>query len=137
MKHWLVILLVAIVALLAVPASFAAQNAVTNAPVPKYDAKAEATFKGTVVEVRDRICPVSGGMGNHLILKQSDGSTIEVHLASTKFVKNYDFNFRKGDVVEVVGNKVVFEGVDTIFAREVRRGQDEFIFRDKNGKPIW
>ena len=105
--------------------------------VPKYDPKAEATFKGTVVEVRDRECPVSGGMGSHVILKLSDGNTIEVHLATTKFVKTYELVFEKGDQLEVIGTKVKFEGVDTIFAREVHRGQDTFLFRDKDGKPIW
>jgi len=26
---------------------------------------------------------------------------------------------------------------DTIFAREVKRGNDTFVFRDKDGNPIW
>jgi len=66
-----------------------------------------------------------------------DGSTVEVHLATTKFVKSYDLTFAKGDKVEVVGTKVVFEGVETIFAREIKRGDDTFVFRDRDGKPIW
>lgn len=126
------ILIVAV--LMALPALASAEQ---KEQVPKYDPKAEATFKGTVVEVRDRQCPMSGGLGSHLILKLSDESTIEVHLASTKFVKNYEVVFEKGDQVEVIGVKVKFEGVDTIFAREVHRGQDTFLFRDKDGKPIW
>jgi DNA/RNA endonuclease YhcR with UshA esterase domain len=114
-----------------------AQKSEAGVVVPKYDRAAEATFKGTVEEVRDRQCPVSGGMGSHLILKLAGGNTIEVHLALTKFVKTYDFVFNKGDVVTVVGTKVQFEGVQTIFAREVTRGSDTFMFRDKNGAPIW
>jgi uncharacterized protein YdeI (BOF family) len=105
--------------------------------VPKYDPAAEATFKGTVEEVKDRECAVSGGMGAHLILKLSTGNTIEVHLASTKFVKAYDLVFNKGDAVSVLGTKVQFEGVETIFAREVTRGGDTFVFRDKDGSPVW
>lgn len=80
---------------------------------------------------------MSGGMGSHLILKLPAGNTIEVHLASTKFVKAYDLIFNRGDVVSVVGVKVQFEGVDTIFAREVTRGTDTFVFRDKDGTPVW
>jgi hypothetical protein len=64
-------------------------------------------------------------------------ATIEVHLASTKFVKAYDLVFNKGDEVTVVGTKVQFEGVETIFAREVTRGSETFVFRDKDGTPIW
>jgi hypothetical protein len=115
----------------------AALFASQNVAVPKYDPAKEMTFKGTVEEVRDRACPVSGGIGSHIVLKLADGSTIEAHLATTKFVKAYDLVFAKGDQVEVIGTRVVFEGVQAIFAREVRRGNDTFEFRDRDGKPIW
>lgn len=129
---WAFFLMIALLA--GVVPGFAAQ---TSGTVPKYDPATEGVFKGTVVEVRDRQCPVSGGMGSHVILKLEDGSTIEVHLAATKFVKSYDLVFNKGDQIEVTGSKVKFEGVDTIFAREVKRGDDTFLFREKNGKPVW
>ncbi len=132
MKTWHVIILIMALAAVSFPA-FAAQNQA----VPKYNPATEATFKGTVEEVRDRACPVSGGMGSHVVLKLGDGSTIEVHLATARFVKTYELVFNKGDQLEVVGSKVKFEGVDTVFAREVRRGTDTFVFRDKDGKPIW
>ena len=101
------------------------------------DPATEAVFKGTVEEVKDRECPVSGGMGSHLMLKLADGTSIEVHLSLTKFVNQYDLTFHKGDVLEVTGVKVKFEGVDTIFARKIKRGEDEFLFRDNDGKPLW
>ena len=59
-----------------------------NAPrksVPKYNTAAEAVYKGRVEDLRDRQCPVSGGVGAHIILKLEDGSTIEVHLATAEF----------------------------------------------------
>jgi hypothetical protein len=40
-------------------------------------------------------------------------------------------------VVTVVGTKGQLEGVETIFAREVTRGTATFVFRDKEGTPIW
>ena len=120
---------------LAVPAA-AAEKRPTNA-VPKYDKSTEAVFKGTVEEVKDRECPVSGGMGSHLMLKLENGDSIEVHLSLTKFVTQYELVFHKGDAVEVTGVKVKFEGVDTIFARKIKRGSDEFLFRDNDGKPLW
>jgi DNA/RNA endonuclease YhcR with UshA esterase domain len=126
-----------VVLVLAVSIANAAQKPDSSVTVPKYEHAAEATFKGTVEEVRDRQCPVSGGMGSHLILRLANGNTIEVHLASTKFMKTYDLLFKKGDVVEVVGTKVQFEGVETIFAREVTRGSETFIFRAKDGTPVW
>ena len=105
---------------------------------PRYDTATEAVFKGTVAEVKDRECPVSGGrLGSHIVLKLGDGTTIEVHLAPTKFVSDYDLTFKPGDDLEVTGSKVTFEGVQTIFAREIKRGTDVFVFRDKDGKPVW
>jgi hypothetical protein len=136
MKSWSVIILILALALGVAPA-FGNQASAPGTGVPKYDPATESVFKGTVQEVRDRQCPVSGGLGAHVILKLEDGSTIEVHLAPTKFVKTYELVFNVGDNLEVTGTKVKFEGVDTIFAREVKRGNDVFVFRDKDGKPVW
>jgi len=134
----IIILILTVVALvLTITPVAAGQKSEPGVAVPKYDPAAEATFKGTVEEVRDRQCPVSGGMGSHLVLKLSANKTIEVHLATTKFVKAYDLVFNKGDAVTVVGTKVQFEGVETIFAREITRGSETFVFRDKDGAPIW
>ena len=133
----IILILAALALVLIVVPAAVGQKSDPRVTVPKYDRAAEATFKGTVEEVNDRQCPVSGGMGAHLILRLSASNTIDVHLASTKFVKAYDLVFNKGDVVSVVGTKVQFEGVETIFAREITRGSETFAFRDKDGKPIW
>jgi hypothetical protein len=135
MKTWPVLFL--ILALLVPGAHLLAQQNHAKVAVPKYDPAAETVFKGTVEEVTDHQCPVSGGLGSHVMLKLADGKTIEVHLATTKFVKNYDLIFAKGDQLEVTGTKVKLEDVDTILAREVKRGNDTFVFRDKAGKPVW
>jgi len=118
-------------------ASTAVGQKTESQPVPKYDPASEATFKGTVIDIVDRQCPVSGGLGSHLNLKLEDGKTIEVHLAATKFVKSFDLVFNKGDKVEVVGVKLEFEGKETILAREITRASETFTFRDKNGEPAW
>lgn len=135
MKTWRVLLVV--LAVLLATLSAAAWQKPASEPVPKYDKATEATYKGTVEEVKDHPCPVSHGLGSHLMLKQSDGTVIEVHLALTKFVTQYDLAFQKGDTLEITGVKVKFEGVETIFARKIKRGSDEFLFRDNDGKPLW
>jgi hypothetical protein len=114
---------------------FAQRNLRTD--VPKYNSAAEAVFKGTVEDMVDRRCPVSGGMGSHILLRLEDDTKIEVHLATTEFTKMIEMNLRKGDRVEVTGFKTEFEGVPTIFARAVKRGRDEFTFRTQDGKPVW
>lgn len=138
MKSWFAIALTIVtIAWMGTAPALAGQKADSTVTVPKYDPAAEKTFKGTVVDVVDRVCPMSGGLGSHLMLKLDDGSAIEVHLATTKFVKSFDLVFNKGDKIEVVGVKVQFEGKETIFAREVARGSDTFTFRDKDGAPVW
>ena len=134
MKTWSVMFLILALTVAMAPA-VAAQK--TAPGVPKYDPTTEAVFKGTVQEVTDRQCPVSGGMGSHVLLQLGDGTTIEVHLATTKFLKTYELVFNKGDEIEVTGSKVKFEGVDTIFARQVKHGNDTYVFRDKDGRPVW
>ncbi|HEX6505276.1 MAG TPA: hypothetical protein VF011_18685 [Terriglobales bacterium] len=135
MKTWQAVILVLAFAF-AMLGQAMAQKA-GNASVPKYDVSTEAKFKGVIDEVHDRQCPISGGLGSHFMLKLSDGKIVEVHLASTKFVKSYELVFNKGDEVEVTGSKVDFEGAEAILAREVKRGNDDFVFRDPQGKPIW
>ena len=132
MKSWQAIILVFAFAAASIAPAFA-----QKAAVPKYDVSTEAKFKGVIDEVKDRECPISGGMGSHFMLKLADGKVLEVHLATTKFVKNYELVFAKGEEVEVTGSKVQFEGADAILAREVKRGNDDFVFRDPQGKPIW
>jgi DNA/RNA endonuclease YhcR with UshA esterase domain len=105
--------------------------------VPKYNAAAEAVYKGTVLDLRDRDCPVSGGMGAHIILKLDGGTEIEVHLSTTSFTKMVEMNLQKGDQIEVTGWKTEFDGVQTIFAREIKHGNDVFVFRSKDGTPAW
>jgi len=132
MKTLLAILLTLSLAVLCASAA-----APKDPSVPKYNLATEGVYKGTVLEIRDRQCPVSGGMGAHVIMKLADNNTIEVHIAPTRFVKSYEVVFSKGDQIEVTGSMVKFEGVDTIFAREIKRGNDTFMFRDKDGNPVW
>jgi DNA/RNA endonuclease YhcR with UshA esterase domain len=114
----------------------AAQNG-SGTVVPKYDIAKESTYRGTIAQMRDRRCPVSGGMGAHVVLQMENGSAIEVHLATTEFTKMVELSLHPGDRIEVTGFRTEFEGVPTIFARVIKHGVDEFMFRDKNGSPIW
>lgn len=104
--------------------------------ISNYDSATEVRLQGVVLDANDHLCPISGGMGSHLVLKTHDG-TVEVHLGAAKFVKEYQLILAKGDNVEVLGSRVIFEGKDAILAREISRGQETFVFRDANGKPVW
>jgi hypothetical protein len=104
---------------------------------PKYDLGNEVTIKGVVQEVKDFQCPVSGGMGAHLVVK-TDKGLVTVHLALSKYLSEYGFNFAKGDQVEILGAKAkVGDDENAILARKIERGNQTFTFRDKHGKPLW
>ena len=103
---------------------------------PAYNPAAEAVYKGTIIDLRDRECPVSGGMGSHIILGL-DGKQMEVHLGTVSFTKLLEMNLKKGDAIEVTGWKTELEGAQTIFAREVRDGKEVYVFRPKDGTPAW
>src|SRR5206468_12229710 len=115
MKLLISILLLAI-ALPAFPQS--AQKAL----LPRYNPAAEAVYKGAVLDVRDRECPVSGGIGTHILIKLENGNTIEVHLDTTEFTKMIEMNLQKGDQIQVIGWKTELEGVQTILTREGNYG---------------
>ena len=104
--------------------------------VPKYDTANEVTIKGVVQEVKEFQCPASGGLGAHLLVKTGD-KTVLVHLALSKFLKDYGFDFAKGDDVTVLGAKAKIGEEEGILARKIERGNQAFTFRDKSGKPLW
>ena len=107
------------------------------ARAPKYDIGNEVTIKGVVEEVKDFQCPVSGGMGAHLVVK-TDKGLVTVHLALSKFLSDYGFNFAKGDEVVIIGAKAkVGDDENALLARKIDRGNQTFTFRDKEGKPLW
>jgi len=103
----------------------------------KYDVANELTIKGVVQEVKEFQCPVSGGVGAHLVVK-TDKGTVTVHLALHKFLSDYGLNFAKGDEIELTGVKAkVGDDENAILVRKIERGNQTLTFRDKNGKPLW
>ncbi len=129
------VLLMTLAVLLLFPAS-AAQKAAKV----KYDPATETKISGSIEEVKEFQCPVSGTMGYHLALKTGAG-VITVHVAASRFIKEYEIVFEKGQHIEVVGAKVMLEGAEgkeeAILAREIIRGQNTYTFRDKDGNPLW
>ena len=107
------------------------------ANAPKYDVANEVTIRGVIDEVKDFQCPVSGGMGAHLVVK-TDKGLVTVHLALSKFMSEYGLSFAKGDEVVITGVKAkVGDDENAILARKIERGNQTFVFRDKEGKPLW
>ena len=71
------------------------------------------------------------------MLKAENGTVVEVHLAPTKFMKEYGLVVVPGDNVEVLGSSVTIDGTAALVAREITHGQETLVFRDAAGKPAW
>lgn len=111
-KAWLLLVVV-----VAVAATVASQNAPPSFTViPKYDLTTDVLVKGVVVDTNDHLCPISGGVGSHLVLETADGA-LEVHLGPTKFVNEYQLILARGDNIEVLGSRVIIAGRESLLSR--------------------
>ncbi|HYX68379.1 MAG TPA: hypothetical protein VE825_04550 [Terriglobales bacterium] len=124
-----------VVALLALPLAAAGPKPQANG-TPKYDPATETTIKGTVQEVKTFACKLGGPSGYHLEVKTEKG-VVEVHVAASKYLTDYEFQFAVGDEVEVVGSVVQMDGKDAFLARTIKKGQNTYVFRDPKGNPLW
>ncbi len=118
---------------LAAPAQ---KNTNEEPALPRYDPAQEVKVKGEVLDVKEYNCPVSGGMGAHLVLQTAEGQ-VEVHLALTSFLSDYGIVLAKGDKVEIVGNKITFHEMPAMLVRKIMKDGNEYAFRDAKGNPLW
>jgi hypothetical protein len=103
--------------------------------MPRYDPTTEVTIMGTVEEVKEHPGHM-GWIGTHLIVK-AGSDTIDVHLGPSAFLAEHKMAFAKGDHVEVMGSRQKIEGVDSMIARKVTKGDQTLILRSPNGIPMW
>jgi len=126
----------AILAVIAVVFAIHPQLRSTAAWMP-YDIGKELTMSGLVEDFRIGQCPWCGpGAGAHLLLRTQEG-LVEVHLADAGFLRKHGYKFVKGDLVEVLGAKLIYDGGTSLLAREVRRGDQRIVLRDARGTPLW
>jgi len=98
-----------------------------------YNPATEISITGTIEEVQDFTCPVSGReVGRHLQLQTEDG-IVQVHLLPSRILRSQRVEFKPGERIAVIGSKTHLLGKDAVIAREVIRGSDMFVFRDKSG----
>ncbi|HLH05709.1 MAG TPA: hypothetical protein VKW78_00580 [Terriglobales bacterium] len=101
---------------------------------PKYDKATEVKIKGEVQELK--VHHTEAGDNTHLIVKAGD-QLYEVCLCPAEFLKSMEVTFAAGDKVEITGSKAKLNGADVILAREIVRGDNTLVIRDKEGAPVW
>ena len=118
------------------PIAVSQEKATVSHETYTYDVSSSKITSGTVLEVKEYNCPVSGTVGSHILLKRS-GDIIEVHLAPAKFLKQYEIVINKGDQVAIEAAPILFEGKPALLARTVAIGNSTYAFRDTRGNPLW
>jgi hypothetical protein len=95
-----------------------------------------------VITVKAKITKVfehtgkKGWQGAHFLLKTKEG-ILDVHTGPTDYVKEQGFEFKVGEMVEVTGAKIKYEGTDALIARVVKAGNKVLNLRDDQGVPVW
>ena len=114
------------------PTALAQKEASTA--TPKYDVTTEIKVKGTISEVKH--VEVKGTPAIHLMVKSGE-QLLEIFLCPNAFLEEMQMGFAVGDQVEVTGSKVKANDAEVMLAREVTKGSDTLILRDKKGAPVW
>jgi hypothetical protein len=108
----------------------------TKQRAPTYNVSTEVKIEGAVQEVQQFWCPINGDEGTHLMLKTGTG-ILQVHVAPRRFLLGNGVSFDKGDQITVIGSTVTYEGHDAVIARKITRGDQTFVFRQPDGRPLW
>jgi hypothetical protein len=104
--------------------------------MPRYDTTTEATFQGTIAEVREVDHAGFRGKGLHVTLKTA-GETFDVHVGPLSFVQEKNLTLVKGDEVEITGSKVKEESGSSVIAKSIKKGGTTVTLRDDQGRPLW
>jgi hypothetical protein len=94
------------------------------------------TVSGVVVRL-ERLTPKTGMCSGIRLVLKTNKETLPVHLGPAWFVENQDTRIKPNDTVEVTGSRIAFDGVPTIIAASVMRGNDLLSLRDMDGRPHW
>lgn len=131
MKRLFVVLMVLALVFVLSAAAFAQKD------LPNYDPKTELTLKKAVVEdVKEVTLPQ--GKNRFQLLVKVETESYQVCLCPKAFLEMLDASFAKGDELEITGSKVQdAENNTLILAREVVKGNNTLVLRDKNGEPVW
>lgn len=103
--------------------------------MPLYDTSTEVTLRGTVEKVESQIGKM-GWNGTHLVVRFEAGA-LTVHVGPSPYLVQQGFTFAQGDLIEVTGSRVKFEGLDVLVGREIRQGDRRLTLRNRQGIPAW
>jgi hypothetical protein len=83
--------------------------------VPVYSTSNEESLQGVVQDVQEIYRPISGDEETHLLVKTQDG-TLQIHVSPTRFLRDKKLSFSKGDQIQVVGSRIIYNGHEALIA---------------------
>lgn len=101
-----------------------------------YDTASIQTVRGEVIAVNTFPGTRGIGVGIHITLK-SDSGSISVHLGPRWYLDRQKVKIVKGDMITVVGSRIIIEANPVVVAGEVEKGGDTLRLRDRQGFPLW
>jgi hypothetical protein len=101
-----------------------------------YDVATVDTVAGEVVGIENFLLGRGFAAGTHITLR-AESETISVHLGPTWFLDTHEMRIEVGDLVEVIGSRIIYRGVPTIIAARVKLGAELLELRDELGIPRW
>lgn len=103
---------------------------------PDYNAAAEVTLKGKVLEVTVKP-DWMGDKAVNLILDTPDKKKVHVDVAPNDFITLMGLVLSTGDELEITGSWVKLDGEDVLLARQIRKQNVVISVRAPGGKPVW
>jgi hypothetical protein len=116
---------------------------------PVYDTTTEATFSGTVEDVKGdrsalywlaRIHTLGlghTGVQEKQLLLRTETGTMRIKLGPSAFLMEKKVEIKKDDALEVTGSRIMFGESPVVLAREIRKGDSTWTLRDATGQPLW
>jgi len=103
---------------------------------PTYKPESEATLTGTVTKLFTHL-----GNRQHprqrATLKQADGTTIDIHIGPTSYIRDNGLLLKVGDQVTVTGSRVVEDNAPLVVVRRITRGKQFLDMRQADGRRLW
>lgn len=129
------LVLATVLAALGTISTFAQASQAPGKETRMYDPKTETTITGVIQEVKEIAGP-GRSTGTHLVVKAGK-EVVDIHVGPTWYLKQQKYAFAKDEQIEVTGSKVKYEGADVIIARQIKKGDDTWTLRNKQGVPLW
>ena len=93
------------------------------------------SVQGKVSKV-DAVTGRRGWSGIHLTVESKDVK-YDVHVGPAAYVEQSGFTFAVGDRVDILGSEVMYNGSESLIAREIKKNDKTLVLRNKQSFPMW